>query len=68
METLEKVGSFLWNIIETISNTVTNIIDFIKELINFIPNFLSFLPSEIYAIFIPLLIIIIGVFIYRFVR
>lgn len=68
METIEKIGSFVWNIIDTISNTITNIISFIKNLGEFIPDFLSFLPTEIKAIFIPLLIILIGIFIYRFVR
>lgn len=68
MEILEKFFSFIWNIIETIKDTLFNIVDFIKELVNFIPNFLGFLPSEISNLFLPLLVILIGIFIYRFVR
>ena len=68
MEILQKFFSFIWNIIEIIKDTIENIIEFIKELINFIPSFLEFLPSEIASIFLPLIVILVGIFIYRFVR
>ena len=68
MEILEKFFSFIWNIILTIKDTLENIVNFIKELINFIPDFLGFLPSEISSLFLPILVILIGIFIYRFVR
>lgn len=61
METIGKISSYISNIIDTISSTI-------KSLGEFIPDFLSFLPTEIKAIFIPLLIVLIGIFIYRFVR
>lgn len=61
METIEKISSYISNVIDTISSTITSLGEFI-------PDFLSFLPTEIKAIFIPLLIVMIGIFIYRFVR
>lgn len=68
METIEKIGSFIWNIIEIIGTTITDVVSFIKELPDFINNFLSFLPTEIYSLLIPIIFFIIAIFIYRFVR
>lgn len=68
MEILETIGKFILNIINIISDTTSQVISFIGHLSSFIFEYISFLPKDILTIFSTAIVLIIAVFIYRFVR
>lgn len=47
---------------------ITKITDFFNNIKTIITEFLNFFPSEINGILIPTLLIICGLFVYRFIR
>ncbi len=68
LNVINDIGNFFKTVIDIIKDTFFGVIEFIKTLIEFIPNCIDFLPENVKVIFIPIIIIIVGIFIYRFVR
>lgn len=68
MGTIVDYATFIWDIIKNLIGTLKNIIEFIFNLPNFISQFLSFFPTEITIPLLAILIIIIIISVFKFVK
>ncbi len=68
MEIITTVFSFIWNIIKTIKDILTGTIGFINTIVDWIKEYINILPDEWKIIILPVLGILIGIYLYRFVR
>lgn len=53
---------------QTIFDSASDFVNFISKIPNFIILYLNVLPNEIKTILIPVLMIVIAIFVYRFVK
>ena len=65
---ISKIFNYIWSLISIVIDTISQIIEFLKGLTDFILSYIGFLPTEILLIFNVALVIIVSVFIYRFIR
>lgn len=68
LNVFNNIANFIMMIINIISKTINDIINFINNLAGLLNNFVNFLPSEIKMIFGSGILILIAIYIYRFVR
>ena len=64
---LEFFG-FIWDLIQSILDSIINVVNFLKEIIVFIPNIFSQLPRDIAVLAITTFTTLIGIFIFRFIK
>ena len=68
IKVLGNVLNFVWDLIKTITDTITMIIKSIYDIFEWITSYFSILPTEILALFNFTIIILVALLIYRFVR
>lgn len=68
MNSINVVANFISNCIDIILNIFNTSIDFFDTLFSFFTGFLGFLPNDLYVPFTAVLLTVIALFVYKFVR
>lgn len=68
MDILNTVLNFIWTIIEIIRDVLFTIIGLVQTLYDILSSFFVFLPQDVSFLLLSVLLVVIGVYLYRFVR